>query len=96
MRFGQRLSSIKRKAEKLKLVNMAQASGLKPALAQANLTFILPTTPGLITANKDGPHLEDFDFQLSSPTAENQPCGLRKAKSEYKIAENRRRFHGNK
>ncbi|VUZ56918.1 unnamed protein product, partial [Hymenolepis diminuta] len=42
-RFGQRLSSIRRKAEKLKLGNSAPGSGLRPALAQANFSFILPS-----------------------------------------------------
>lgn len=98
VRFSQHFSSIKRKAEKLKIGNTTISSGLKPALAQANLTFILPTAPALFNAAKEAgvvvlERVEDCDdVPLSSPPLlrphaplNGHGTSLRKAKSDYKI-----------
>ncbi|KAL5110025.1 Potassium voltage-gated channel subfamily KQT member 5 [Taenia crassiceps] len=84
-RFGQRLSSIRRKAEKLKLGSTTPGSGLRPVLAQANLSFILPSP---LTEKEDN-HLKSLEY---APTHLAPPVLLRKVKSEYKIDESRRKF----
>lgn len=83
-RFGQRLSSIRRKAEKLKIGNTVPGSGLRPALAQANLSFILPSP----LTGREGNHLKSLEY-APTPSA---PVLLRKVKSEYKIDDSRRKF----
>ncbi|VDO03532.1 unnamed protein product [Rodentolepis nana] len=86
-RFGQRLSSIRRRAERLKLGNPAPGSGLRPALAQANLSFILPSP---LFGGKEENNVKSFDCVSTSPL--NPTTFLRKTKSEYKIDESRRKF----
>ncbi|VDL43402.1 unnamed protein product [Hymenolepis diminuta] len=86
-RFGQRLSSIRRKAEKLKLGNSAPGSGLRPALAQANFSFILPSP---FVGGKEDNVIKSFDYD--PPVSLNPSVFLRKTKSEYKIDESRRKF----
>ncbi|VDD75536.1 unnamed protein product [Mesocestoides corti] len=86
VRFGQHLSSIKRKAEKLKLGSMDSGNGLKSALAQANLTFILPTSPEV---ERELNHVKSFQYATARSASTSL---LRKTKSEYKICENRRKF----
>lgn len=84
-RFGQRLSSIRRKAEKLKLGNTTPGSGLRPALAQANLSYILPSP----LTGREGNHIKSLEYASTHLVP---PVLLRKVKSEYKIDENRRKF----
>ncbi|KAM3183251.1 hypothetical protein ACTXT7_010717 [Hymenolepis weldensis] len=86
-RFGQRLSSIRRKAERLKHGNSAPGSGLRPALAQANFSFILPSP---FVGGKEENVIKSFDYD--PPVSLNPTVFLRKTKSEYKIDESRRKF----
>ena len=59
-------------------------SGLKPALAHTNLSFILPTS----TMGRESNYMKSLEY---TPTQMTSAVFLRKTKSEYRIDETRRK-----